>query len=372
MKYYNGILVLTLILGLGAMSVFSAEKTEKTRTQLVEKGVEFLRSVQEENGSFSVSPRSGIGPTAVVIAGMLQNGYPVTDPTVEKGLAYLLQFTQDDGGIYAPPGRIKNYETCMMILVLTEANQDGCYDAVLKNAEKMIRGEQFDELDGYSKVDPYYGGIGYGNNTRPDLSNTQFLVDALHALGNGPDDPTIQKALVFVSRCQNLESEHNQAPIVSEDPDGGFFYTNAGLGESPAGRSAGGGLRSYGSMTYAGLKSMIFAGLTASDPRVKAATGWLREHYSLEENPGLGKRGLYYYYQTMGNALKTLGSEVFISENGTEHHWKQDLIKALAEKQRPDGSWVNTDPMWMENDPNLVTGFALMVLADCKLEQENP
>ena len=38
---------------------------------------------------------------------------------------------------------------------------------------------------------------------------------------------------------------------------------------------ADGGLRSYASMTYAGLKSMIYAGLDRDDPRVKAALTYI-------------------------------------------------------------------------------------------------
>ncbi|MDR1959217.1 MAG: terpene cyclase/mutase family protein [Planctomycetaceae bacterium] len=340
--------------------------SEKTRQELVRKAADYLRTSQGEDGSFSVSPRSGIGPTAIITAGLLQNGVSVTDPIVAKSLGYLKTFVQRDGGIYAPPGRIKNYETSVMILAFHLANTAGEYDTLLKDAEKFLRDSQFDELDGYSKTDPYYGGVGYGNDSRPDLSNTQFFIDALHVTGHGADDPAIQKALVFVSKCQNLKSDENPPSQKLENPDGGFFYTNAGGGENAAGRDAAGGLRSYGSMTYAGLKSMIFAGLTSEDPRVKAAEDWLKERYQLDENPGLGKRGLYYYYQTMGNTLSALGKEFFVTKDGTQHHWKQELIETLAKKQQTDGSWVNTDPMWMENDPNLVTGFVLMVLADCK------
>jgi squalene-hopene/tetraprenyl-beta-curcumene cyclase len=54
-------------------------------------------------------------------------------------------------------------------------------------------------------------------------------------------------------------------------------------------------LRSYASMTYAGLKSMIYAGLTPDDPRVKAAVAWLAKNYTLESNPGLGDAGLYIF-----------------------------------------------------------------------------
>lgn len=214
--------------------------------------------------------------------------------------------------------------------------------------------------------DPFYGGAGYGRHQRPDLSNTQFFLDALKATGKAADDPAIQKALVFVSRCQNLESEHNTLPFASKNLDGGFIYT-AATQQSMAGETPDGGLRSYASMTYAGLKSMLYAGLTKDDKRVRAAVDWLGKHYSVAENPGLGADGLFYYYKTMSKTLKVMGEDEFTDENGKKHDWRGDLVTMLLEKQRPDGSWLNdASKRWMENDPNLVTGFVLMVLADCE------
>ena len=75
-------------------------------------------------------------------------------------------------------------------------------------------------------------------------------------------------------------------------------------------------VRSYGSMTYAGLKSMIYCGLTKDDPRVKAAWNWIRKNWTLDINPGMqfsnpkdpkaGESGLYYYYHTLARALPRL------------------------------------------------------------------
>ena len=60
-------------------------------------------------------------------------------------------------------------------------------------------------------------------------------------------------------------------------------------------------------MTYAGLKSMIYAGVKKDDPRVKAAYEWVQKHYTLDENPGMGGNGLYYYYHTFAKALDAIG-----------------------------------------------------------------
>jgi squalene-hopene/tetraprenyl-beta-curcumene cyclase len=119
-------------------------------------------------------------------------------------------------------------------------------------------------------------------------------------------------------------------------------------------------------MTYAGLKSMIFAGVGPDDPRVKAAFDWAQKHYSLAENPGMGEAGLYYYYHTFAKALDALGADQIKDATGAEHDWRSELLGELAKRQRPDGAWVNSTTRWMEGDPNLVTGYALLTLSYLK------
>jgi squalene-hopene/tetraprenyl-beta-curcumene cyclase len=185
-------------------------------------------------------------------------------------------------------------------------------------------------------------------------------------VGNGPDDEAMKKALIFVSRCQNLESEHNTTPFAAKVSDGGFYYTAVGDGESFAGKLDDGGLRSYGSMTYAGLKSMIFAGVGPDDERVQAAVKWLKKNYSIETNPGMGDAGLYYYYHTFAKALDALGQDEFTETDGTKHNWRDELAAELAKRQHDDGSWTNANGRWMEGDANLVTAYALLALSYCR------
>ena len=342
---------------------------ERIRQELVQKGAEYLELVQSVDGSFSTSPRSGIGPTIIVLIGLLSNGYPPDHPTVAAGLELLEKSVQDDGGIYTAGGMISGYESCLAISCFNLAKNmtgDGRYDKIIADAEQYIRGQQFNEINGTSVDDVYYGGMGYGNGTRPDLSNTQFFIETLHELGYGEEDQAIQDALVFVSRCQNLESESNPTAFASKNPDGGFFYTCVGDGESPAGTTENGGLRSYGSITYAGLKSLIYAGVDAQDPRIQAAVNWIQENYSTTSNPGLGKKGLYYYYNTLSKSFDTMKKEIFIDKEGTRHVWRSEIIDILKKQQQEDGFWVNSDRMWMENDPNLVTGYSLIVLSYCR------
>ena len=332
--------------------------------ELTDKGVAFLKSRQEANGGWSTA-RKEPGVTALAVTALLRSRRVAPgEPSVTRGLAYLEQFLGPKGGL--SEANHANYATSIALLAFREANTNGRYDRTIKQGQDFLKGMQWDESEGKPRDNAFYGGAGYGgSNSRPDLSNTSYFAEALRETGLPADDPALKKALVFVSRCQNLKSEFNDQPWAGKVNDGGFIYTAANGGQSMADdpKLPDGGLRSYASMTYAGLKSMIHAGLTADDPRVKAAFAYISKHYTVDENPGLGQKGLYYYYHTFAKALAMLGKPEIVDAQGVRHDWRADLVNALARRQAPDGSWVNPADRFMEGDANLVTAYALLALA---------
>lgn len=332
--------------------------------QAVSRGIEFLKQSQMANGAFHDQAEPGV--TALVTTALLRHGVTTDDPVVRRAIDYLGTFVQSDGGIYREGSFYRNYETSLGLLCFTEANQEGQFDQVIQDAEGFLKGIQWDEGEHVDETQYAYGGAGYGKHKRPDLSNTQFLIEALRAAGNDENDEAIQRALTFVSRCQNLETEHNQTPFSGKNPDGGFYYTAAAGGQSQAGETDNGGLRSYGSMTYAGLKSMIYAGVDADDPRVKAAVGWISAHYDLTQNPGMGDAGLYYYFHTFAKALAALDQPTIVDGDGQSHDWRSDLVDALAARQQDSGAWINENQRWLEGEANLVTAYALLALSYCQ------
>ena len=332
--------------------------------ELRQKGVAYLKQSQSADGSWTAPNVAGI--TGLCVTSLLHSNVPVSDPSVAKGLKFLEDLKRDDGGIYHSESLHKNYETSIAVMAFVAANKDGRYTKTIKAADAFLRGLQWDESEDIKPEDPAYGGAGYGKHQRPDLSNTSFFLDALKAAGAKADDPAYQKALKFVSRCQNLETEHNTLPFPAKVNDGGFYYTPAAGGNSQAGTTPNGGLRSYASLTYAGLKIMLYAGVSKDDQRVKAATEWVRKHYSLEENPGLGPQGLYYYYHTFAKSLSTMGVDEFEDAKGTKHNWRHELLVVLKSSQKANGSWVNPNDRWYEGDPNIVTAYALLTLEFCE------
>ncbi|MGE3808481.1 MAG: prenyltransferase/squalene oxidase repeat-containing protein [Gemmataceae bacterium] len=347
---------------------------EKQYNEMLDKAVKYLRGAQQADGSWSPG-RFTPGVSGVVVTGLLQSGKVTTeDPMVAKGLAYIESLANKKEGHLAgadPKVQLKNYVTSVNVMALVAAKRADKYEKIIGDATKFLKQLQWDDAEGKGPKDDFFGGAGYDSKSRPDLSNTQMFLDALKAAGIPPTDPAYKNALIFVSRCQNLKSEFNDQPWAGKIDDGSFIYSAAGGGQSKVGGSSPDtGLIGYGSMTYAGIKSMIYCGVGKDDPRMKKAVDWIKKNYTVDRNPGMLKidaeRGLYYYYHSMAKALHALGVDEIVDDKGVKHDWRADIRAALAKRQKPDGSWVNEQDGWFEGDPALVTGYALMALSYCK------
>ena len=352
------LLTLSVAVPLAGAAPPSPSEVEAAR----QRGVDFLRTTQDDDGGWT--SRESLGISAIVAVALQDSGLPADAPAVRKALDYVAASAKPDGGLYSEGSTHRNYETALALMALSRVDGDR-YAGQIEGGRKFLKELQWDRGEGIESDDVRWGGAGYGGGgDRPDLSNTQFLIEALKSTGSGPEDEAIQKALVFVSRTQNLEGHGNDTEFASKINDGGFYYTPAAGGQTKAGTAPNGGLRSYGSMTYAGLKSMIYAGLGPKDPRVKAARDWAAKHYTLSENPGMGLQGHYYYLQTLAKTLNTLGDDTLTDADGVDHDWRADVTAQLLSMQRENGSWVNEADRWYEGDPNMVTAFALLALSD--------
>ena len=182
---------------------------------------------------------------------------------------------EKDGHIAGRDARVQlqNYVTSVSVMALTAADRSArCKEKVVGDAVQFLKKLQWDESEGKGPESDYYGGAGYDSSFgAPDLSNTQMFLDALQAAGVPKDDPALKKALVFVGRCQNLKGEYNDQPWADKINDGSFIYSPAAGGSTKSDKLPNGGLISYGSMTYAGMKSMIYCGVSKNDPRIKKA-----------------------------------------------------------------------------------------------------
>ncbi len=341
----------------------------------VDKARAYLAKTQNEDGSWGPMPQNR-GITGIAAVGLLQCGVKPDETPVAKGVKFIESLVNEKSGHIAgndARAGLINYTTSINIMALDRAGKSDKYKGIIKNAAKYLKEYQWDEARGKKPDDNYYGGAGYaGDKSRPDLSNTAFFLEALKAAGVPKDDKAFSNAAIFVSRCQNFPSEHNKAAWAAKNNDGSFIYTGANGGENR--RTDGAGRKTdmggYGSMTYAGIKSMIYCGISKDDPRMKKALEWIAKNYTLDANPGMpeanSQRGLYYYYHTFAKCMDALGEDTFTDAKGVKHDWRADLQAAIIKRQKPDGSWTNETKNWMESNADLDTGYALMALSYCK------
>ncbi|MBI9078043.1 MAG: hypothetical protein JEZ02_21780 [Desulfatibacillum sp.] len=341
---------------------------EKTAANSLKQATEFLVSDQAEDGSWSRDPAI---TSLVVYSLLLSPGYDPdgkTEASIAKGVDYITQFVQPDGGIYRKEYR--NYVTAVCLMALTRTHE-AKYKKIIADAKDFLIKFQLDEDEGIDKSNPYYGGIGYGGDDRPDMSNTQLAMEAIKAaetyehqfsdvlLAQAPamefDEKELglhwKKALVFVNRCQNLPSV-NDMPYAGKD--GGFIYET---GTYKQDRS-----HSYGSMTYAGVKSLLYARVDKNDERVQKAVEWIRNNYTLDFNPGFGTYSVFYYYMTFSKCMAALGDDTLVDAMGQEHHWREDLVSKLVSIQKEGGYWQNPSNRYWENVKPLATAYSVIAM----------
>jgi squalene-hopene/tetraprenyl-beta-curcumene cyclase len=337
----------------------------------IDKGLRFLKTQQKEDGSWSDADPNHPALTALPLVAFQREPsgkYMKERPEfMRKGYAFIRTKAQPDGGIYTKG--LSNYNTSTALMALLNSG-DPKDEPLLKAAKDFIVGQQAKGM-----TDPSLdGGISYGptgtSRQHPDLDNHLVGIEALRAYqaarknveGEGKQ-LNWQAAIDFISRSQNLTAT-NKEKWASDDPanKGGFVYfpgdSKAGVMKLPDGRVA---LRSYGSMSYAGLLSFIYADVKKDDQRVVAALDWLKKNYTLKENPGMERAGLFYYYHLMTKALAAADVKTLETPNG-KVDWASELALKLINTQAGDGSWVNDTARWMEKDPVLVTTYCVLSL----------
>jgi squalene-hopene/tetraprenyl-beta-curcumene cyclase len=355
--------------------VFPTDVSFRNEVQhAIDRGLAWLQTNQHSSGYWSTPDHPAVTALALTAfkgdpAGRFPSGEPAW---LKRGYDYILSCARPDGSIYKT--NLATYNTAISMMALLAADKTE-YEPALRKARQFLIGLQGD-FDEKGKLDSVFdGGIGYGTKyPHSDMGNTLQALEALYYSKHLVRDKDLadakdlnwEAAIHFLQNCQNLPA-YNKQPWASDDPKnkGGFVYypgqSMAG-GETNAatGRVA---LRSYGSISYGGLLSYIYANLKRDDPRVLAVFEWLRKNYTLQENPGMGPQGLYYYFHTMTKALTAYGVNELELANGQKINWRKEVAMKLINLQQRDGSWLNEEHgRWWEKDPALVTSYAVLSL----------
>jgi squalene-hopene/tetraprenyl-beta-curcumene cyclase len=337
----------------------------------MDRGLAHLRKTQDAAGWWSTEEHPAV--TALVLSSFM--GHPSgryrtnMPPELRKAYVYLESCAKEDGRIFTTS--LANYNTAISVMALA-ASGDGRYRSLIERARAYLLRCQIDLGEKGVTDSPFDGGVGYNDKyDHSDMNNTLVALEAIYytrpvgAEKGTYADLDWEAAIHFLQSCQNLPGT-NREPWVSElaSDQGGFIYMPGeskadGVTNSVTGKVS---LRSYGSISYAGLLSYAYADLTPEDVRVAAVMDWLGANYTLEENPGMGQQGYYYYLHLMAKALATLGEDRLELKDGGRVDWRREVAMRLINLQKSDGSWVNGTGRWWENDPALVTAYAVMTL----------
>jgi squalene-hopene/tetraprenyl-beta-curcumene cyclase len=289
-------------------------------------------------------------------------------------MVFILTSVQEDGSIWRAPsvqrrgGGLANYNTAVCMTALHALGRPELVP-VIQNARAFLAKMQ------YLGSDVYRGGMGYDAETDrayADLSNSYMAYEAmrltqdvedLRAAGDPRADLDWGAAREFLAQIQNLASVNTNYWVSESDADRGGFAYSPGSGASTTNEEGRVTLRSYGSMTYAGLLSLIYADVDEQDVRVQSAKDWAARHWSLDENPGMGQEGLYYFFNVLAKSLRAMGDDTLERPDGSVVSWREEVVRKLLDLQKPDGFWVNENNRWWEADPNLVTAYTLLALA---------
>ena len=332
----------------------------RKRKPALARAAEFLWKQQAADGGWHSHTygllRSGQSLTPFVLDALLrvpESLCPAPAADVDRALAFLRSQTRRDGALGVADPDIAdypNYATALAVSALCRARRPGWQEQI-QPMVAWLRGQQFTEQNGWSPRDPAYGAWGMGGERRTppgtghvDLSMTRHVLEALRAAGLPPSDPLFTAARVYVSRCQNLDTEG----------DGGFFFTTTEFDTNKAGHD-GRRFRSYGTATADGILALLSTGCSLEDRRVAAARQWLAARHHGADVPGFQgeayrrwPRGLAFYYASVvAEAAPSAGN----------------LIESLERAERPDGSWANPEMLVKEDDPLIATPFAVRALA---------
>lgn len=338
----------------------------------IRKGGDFLWAEQAEDGGWHSRTyellRSGQALTPFVLNSLLQSEEPLSaahKAQAARAVAFIKARLTEGGALGMANPILHDYPNYATALAVEALSRDAAEKPAAAKMIGYLHSQQFAGA-GWSKEHPAFGAWGMGGITRTprepghlDLSMTRNVLEALRNCEPKASAGAFDGALIFLSRCQNL----------NDGGDGGFFFSTVVLEANKAG-SESARFRSYGTATADGILALLACGVKPDDTRVQSALQWLLAHHRTGAAPGFPDEitkhwdtGLqYYYYAALARVFKQLNIHADLDGRDLWSELRTFLIKS----QHADGSWANDNFLVKEDDPLVATVFAISALSDLR------
>ena len=312
-----------------------ADIDTKAVQRSISRGIAYLRKSQNERGGWEEYGGQSCGLSALCTLALLNASVSREDPDIVRAMRYLRSFEPK-----------ATYSVALQTLVFCQLGSAGDLPRIRKNVERLVKGQKV------AGVEDRIGSWDYGSHRGAgDPSNSQF---ALLALGAAQDRGIKIDPGVF-QRAHRYWVDRQQA-------NGGWAY--------------GRGRRTSGSMTCAGIASVIISGSrldsdaagnqiqccggsTTDELAIENGVQWLGRNFNLEVNPGGDSLTKFYYLYALERVGRLSGRRFM-----GEHDWYREGADYLVGIQDEfQGFWSNVGAM---ESSNVATSFALLFLSKGK------
>lgn len=324
----------TSLVSLTPRTALSAEIDASTVQQSIDRGVQYIRGVQNQRGGWDEYGSQSCGLSALCTLAMINAGVSRDDPALVSALQYLRKFEPNE-----------TYSVALQTLVFCQVGAAGDLPKIRRNVGWLT---DVQKPAGSRNAGAWsYDNRGDGNG---DPSNSQF---AVLALGAAADRGVVVPPDVF-----RLAADYWRRVQLR---DGGWGYGSMS--------------QASGSMTCAGIASLIIArsnlpdatgatlvccGDGEDDSSLQRAQEFFGKIFSVRNNPGGELFGYYYYMYAIERVGRLSGRRLI----GDRDWYREGAAELISRQDNFQGFWAGDGPV--ESNRTIATSFAVLFLSKGK------